>query len=215
MPGPRHRNRLILLLVVFVTLTGCQREERVNRDAPNGPYYERLDSGGKRVVIFERSGAPVLKLRRYTRRTKVYSPETMTVLGTVSRTERGLSVGRIGQEETPVKSGPDSMEVPRRLSLERVTDGWAVLDAEGTTLGYLARAGDEEWTLRDDYSSEPRLRAKREDGRLVVRDEDNIVFYSYDPLLSAPEILALTLEGLDPLSRATLARWLAQRQSES
>lgn len=193
---------------------GCREEEKVNRDAPNGPYFERLNSSGKRVMIYDADDKPALKLRRMSRKTKVYSKEDLTVLGYVVEGERGLAVARPDGSESRLVSGQDTMEVEGRVSVERVTDGWAILDAAGTTLGYIARVDENAWTLRDDYSSKPRYRALREDGRLVVRAGSELAYYTYDPKLTEPEILALTLDGLDPLSRTILAKWLAKRHSE-
>ncbi len=215
MPGPQYRHRLIVVLFLLLTMVGCRQEERVNRDAPNGPYFDRLDSAGKRVAIYDQSGNLELKVRRMSRRFKVYSQDTLAVLGSISERERGLVIETVDGTVTPLESGPDTMTARGRLSVERVTDGWAILNVGGETLGYIAETSEGTWAFRDDYSSQPRLRVKRDGARLVIQDGSQVVYYTYDRKLTPPELLALTLDGLDPLSRTALARWLAGRHSES
>ena len=203
---------LPLLLTILVLCGGCRDEGERSVYRPGGPYVERLDAPGRRMTIDGPDGRPVLKVRASSERFKVYDAE-MRRVGEVRWSDERVEVREeLGQPWTGVTTddGGAVTELEGRFRLERVADGWAVFDPKATLLGYVGRDEEGVWSLRDDFSSAPRLIAR---GAELEGPKGAVELRSSAAALEGPFLIATGLDELDALSQVALGAWFARQPS--
>ena len=198
----------LALLVLVLALAGCEREPEPNVYRPGGSYQNVLDARGKRIIVRDGDGATLGKWRERDESLRVYGPD-MILLGEVSWDEAKDRVEVIPRAAEPVwlaKTSDGVWQLPGRLRLERVANGWGIFDASSRRLGYVAEVEPGKFALRDDYSSSPRAFARREEASVMT--PAGAVVINGNPATNAVRLLPFAIEGLDNLTRAALATWL-------
>ena len=204
--------------------SGCRREPPENPYAPNGEYFEKLDSAGERVLVVDAEQTPAIKLRKRLSHYKVYDTD-MQPLGRVtwepsleSRStprQQGLAMERLGADEqvSVVKRADDVFELSGAARLERTTRGWAIYASDGEMMGSLERT-DAGWKLAPTYdgAGEPLRVTQREGASVLVRGDDELLRVE-GGALGELELLMQGLPGLDPLERTLLGAWFQSRLS--
>lgn len=213
---------LVVTAAVAVVTTGCRRDLPENPYAPNGEYFDKLDSAGERVLLVDADRDRTMKLRKRLSHYKVYDAD-MQPLGRVtwepsteSRAEPrqdGLAMERLGADErvAVVERAEDVFELSGAARLERTTRGWAIYASDGGMMGSLERT-EEGWELAPSYdgAGQPLRVSQREDGAVLMRGDEQLLRVE-GGALGELELLMQGLSGLDPLERTLLGAWFQSR----
>lgn len=209
------------LLTLLVLAGGCRDENEGSPYRPGGPYAERLDAPGRRMTIDGPDGRPAVKIRASGDRYKVYDAQ-MRRSGEVRWVDAGdagddavlieirESMGEPWRAITTEDRGAIA-ELEGRFRLERVTEGWAVFDPKANLLGYVDRQegegapGAATWTLRDEFSSPPRLVAR---GETLAAPKGAARLRTHAAELEGSFLVAMGFDELDALSKVALGAWL-------
>ena len=222
MSEPRHPNRsvtsplrlsLVVALLITCSSAACYQEsEPPKRFVPGDPLYEQFTTTGERTIVELPKEEAQLKVRQRRRDTRVYDAQMIPVGRVVVDEESGeITRYRIGEGTgQTVSEADDTAILDGAWRLERVDDDRRDLfDAQGRLIALWRRHDDGHWILRPTMGSPTTLRCVT-DGPVtrVVDGQDTVYLQAHAREWSDVKVMALTLEGLDPLERYTLARWV-------
>jgi hypothetical protein len=223
MQRPRHPGylraiiKLSILLLALLALAGC-REDRDGSQASSAVQYQRmLDSSGKRVVIVDAQGDAVAKLRKRTRKYKVYDAEFAPV-GFVSwesseqpdGAEAVVVARSLAKDDAQAieQVSEGTYELGAKLRIERTDRGWAIFGPDAKLVGLFERGDADEWRLRPSYEGGSFFEAETsEAGRSLTLDGETILELRAGEL-SSLELLSVELDGLPMLHRMAVGVWM-------
>jgi hypothetical protein len=214
---------LLVLAAATLVLSGCRRDPPENPYAPNGEYFEKLDSAGQRILVVGPDDASQLKLRKRLSHYKVYDAD-MQPIGRISwepssevrarPRQEGLQLEPLGSgnARSIERNSGDVYELSGAARLERTNRGWAIFSANGDMLGSLERT-DTGWELASTFDGEDRLRVVERDGVSVLLRGDDVLRRVTRGELGELELLMQGLTTLDPLERTLVGAWFESREA--